>query len=169
MTMMTKAVFTIDGVPYAYIGYTDGTTWNGWECPYFEESEALKIMSDHNNICGNENDRITYDLIEDTFTLSTKESEILDWWKGITYVTEDGNKHLYGIGAYFWIWDKESVPSTARQIKQLIEFADDSKEVDIKELKTKLQDLELCRKAIMILRSNKMAEAQIKELEAIVC
>ena len=161
---MNKAVFTIDNIAEAYIGYTDGTLWNGWSTPYFEKSEALALMNNYNKN-GDADFRITFDPIEYTFTLYAGEPEPSDWWQGHAYHTEEGVKWLYGIGAYSWVWDKESVRPVARQIKWL--FADYDKEAEMEELKTKLQNHEILKQAIMILRSDKDAETQIKELEAI--
>lgn len=90
---MKQTVFNIDGFKGAYIGYTFGDRWNGWACPYFEFAEAERIM--HNS-----DGQMTYDKDTDTFTFIIDEDN-MDSWQGFD---RDG-KHLYGIGAYSWVWD----------------------------------------------------------------
>lgn len=41
----------------------------------------------------------------DQFYKLDKDSGELETWKGKDYDTTEGIKHLYGIGAYSWIWD----------------------------------------------------------------
>lgn len=38
---MKKALFQIENSPM-YMGYTDGTRWNGWATPFFTLEEAKK-------------------------------------------------------------------------------------------------------------------------------
>lgn len=99
---MYKKVFTIDAFYHVYIGYTSGRRWNGWATPYFEFAEALEIMHDYNECTETS---MQYDKVYDQFYILDKESDEFEVWKGEDYNTTEGIKHLYGIGAYSWIWD----------------------------------------------------------------
>lgn len=100
---MYKNVFTIDGFDYVYIGYTSGRRWNGWATPHFELAEALEVMHEYNE-CSDEI-LMEYDKVYDQFYKLDKDSGELETWKGEYYNTTEGIKHLYGIGAYSWVWD----------------------------------------------------------------
>lgn len=100
---MYKKVFTIDSFDYVYIGYTSGRRWNGWATPHFELAEALEVMHEYNE-CSDEI-LIEYDKVYDQFYKLDKDSGELETWKGEDYNTTEGIKHLYGIGAYSWVWD----------------------------------------------------------------
>ena len=100
---MYKKVFTIDGFDYVYLGYTSGRRWNGWATPHFELAEALEVMHEYNE-CSDEI-LMEYDKMYDQFYKLDKDSGELETWKGEYYNTTEGIKHLYGIGAYSWVWD----------------------------------------------------------------
>ena len=100
---MYKKVFTIDGFDYVYIGYTSGRRWNGWATPHFEFAEVLEVMHEYNE-CSDEI-LMEYDKVYDQFYKLDKDSGELETWKGEDYNTTEGIKHLYGIGAYSWVWD----------------------------------------------------------------
>ena len=99
--MYKKAVFSIEGFDKAFIGYTDGTRWNGWAEPFFEIDEAFTIMQ-KNNVDGAT--PIFYMEETDSFIIVEEEPYAV---KGRNFTTEDGIKHLYGIGAGCWVWDEE--------------------------------------------------------------
>lgn len=100
---MRKAVFTIGEYPKAYIGYTSGKLWNGWATPYFELDEAKRVAEGFNECAEYP---MEYDDIYDQFYILDKETEELETWKGNDISTAEGIKHLYGIGAYSWVWDE---------------------------------------------------------------
>ena len=114
---MKKAVFTIDCYPKAYIGYTSGRLWNGWATPAFELAEAKRV-ADGFNECAEY--PITYDEIHDQFYILDIESGELETWQGIDVPTTEGIKHLYGIGAYSWIWDEANHYYLAQEIEDFI-------------------------------------------------
>ena len=101
--MLRKTVFTIGDEPKAYIGYTSGRLWNGWATPYFEKAEADKVMEEFNKCA---EFPMQYDEVYDQFYILDPEVEELEKWEGNDVPTPDGIKHLYGIGAYAWIWDE---------------------------------------------------------------
>lgn len=98
---MRQAVFTIDCYPKAYIGYTSGKLWNGWATPYFEKEEAIRVAEGFNECA---EFPMQYDEIYDQFY--ARYDDDYEIWKGEDIQTADGIKHLYGIGAYCWIWDE---------------------------------------------------------------
>ena len=117
---MYKKVFTIDGFDYVYIGYTSGRRWNGWATPYFEFAEALEIMHDYNECTETS---MQYDKVYDQFYILDKENDEFEVWKGKDYDTIEGIKHLYGIGAYSWVWDNITnydIENIARGIEDFI-------------------------------------------------
>ena len=44
---MHESAFEIDDNIAIYDGYTDGTHWNGWACPWFTKETALEIADAH--------------------------------------------------------------------------------------------------------------------------
>ena len=101
---MRKSMFTIDSYPTAHIGYTEGRKWNGWATPYFEMDEALEVMAEFNECADHP---MCYDKIYDQFYVWDEGNDDFETWKGKDYATADGIKHLYGIGAFSWVWDEE--------------------------------------------------------------
>jgi hypothetical protein len=110
--MYRKAVFSIEGFDKAFIGYTDGTRWNGWAEPFFEIDEAFTIMQ-KNNVDGAT--PIFYMEATDSFVFVEEEPYEV---KGRNFMTEDGLKHIYGIGAGCWVWDKEEPKRIAKCIAE---------------------------------------------------
>ena len=115
---MRKSVFTIGEEPYAYIGYTSGRLWNGWATPHFALDEAKRVAEGFNECAEYP---MEYDEIYDQFYILDKETEELEKWKGEDIQTPEGIKHLYGIGAYSWVWDE----ATDQDCKWLAEGIED--------------------------------------------
>lgn len=115
---MHKAVFTIGEEPQAYIGYTSGRLWNGWATPHFELEEAKRVAEGFNKCA---EIPMHYDVVYDQFYVLDKESGELEKWKGEDIHTTEGVKHLYGIGAYSWVWDE----ATDRDCNYLAEGIED--------------------------------------------
>lgn len=115
---MHKAVFTIGEYPKAYIGYTSGRLWNGWATPAFELAEAKRVAEGFNECA---EFPLQYDEVYDQFYILDTETSDLETWKGIDIQTPDGIKHLYGIGAYSWVWDE----ATDRDSNYLAEWVED--------------------------------------------
>ena len=97
---MIKMKFEIYG-GYSYIGYSEGKTWNGWQCPLFDMEVALQIAKDFSAV----NDYLVYDEATDSFKYKTE-----DYADGefdtFSSVMKDGKK-FYAIGAFSWCWDGE--------------------------------------------------------------
>lgn len=172
---MKKTIFTIDGIAPAYIGYTSGALWNGWATPFFEINEALQVMEEYNK---NTDSHMQYSEIYDKFFINDPEGlqyEPLEEWKGKNIATKDGIKHLYGIGAYCWIWDAVTDGDRrgfAQQIEEFIYFHDTYNYWDEYDLKRdevvesiikQFQDLNTFHKAICIMRREDLKAEEILE------
>ena len=114
---MRKTVFTIGEFPKAYIGYTEGNSWNGWATPYFALDEAKRVAEGFNECAEYP---MQYDEVYDQFYILDTETEELETWKGINVPTPEGIKHLYGIGAYSWVWD-EANDQDCKYLAEVIE------------------------------------------------
>ena len=99
---MHKSVFTTVAFEHPHIGYTLGDEWNGFAVPYFEMDEARVIMKEVNAIEPKE--PMKYTKRKDAFVLKMEDGEV-EIWQGKNYLTTEGVKHLYGIGAYTWSWE----------------------------------------------------------------
>ena len=157
--MIHKAIFTISEYPKAYIGYTSGKLWNGWATPSFELEES-KLVAEGFNECAEY--PIEYDEVYDQFYILDKETMELETWKGIDVQTPEGIKHLYGIGAYSWVWDEESAESVAKGIDDL--FWDYDLSVSWQSIAEEFKDFNLFRLATEILRDDSPAEEKIQKL-----
>ena len=98
---MRKTKFQICDNERVYEGYTDGSTWNGWECPWFTKEVTEQIMQDLRD------DGVETEYNENTDSYSVLQPDsVEDVFEGEYVGTEDGGKHLYPIGAWCWIWDE---------------------------------------------------------------
>lgn len=64
---MHESAFEIDDNIAIYDGYTDGTHWNGWACPWFTNEIALEIVDAYNALMPDNEPRAIYNETEDTF------------------------------------------------------------------------------------------------------
>ena len=164
---MYKTIFTIDGIAPAYIGYTSGRLWNGWATPFFEVNEALQVMEDYNE---NSEHHMEYDDERDEFFVYEEEYDEFYRCKGQNLVTDDGIKHLYGIGAYCWVWDAVNDGDRRYLAQQVEEFIlyydrynyldeyDDRREEVVNGIIEQFQDLNIFHKAICIMRDEELDE-----------
>ena len=156
---MYRTIFTIDGIAPAYIGYTSGRLWNGWATPFFEVNEALQVMEDYNK---NTDRPMWYDESTDSFRVAETEYTDEEIWKGKNIVTDDGIKHLYGIGAYCWVWDavndgdRRHLAQEAEEIINCMSEYQDENVVDA--IIEQFQDLDTFHKAICIMRDEELTE-----------
>jgi hypothetical protein len=82
-------------------GYTFGSLWNGWECPYFEFDVAMEIAK-WNNKGGVF--MASYDPEKDEFYFYDEGGDYTDVYKGMTIETEHGQKKVYDLGYNSWCW-----------------------------------------------------------------
>lgn len=168
---MYKALFTIDGFKYPHIGYTSGRLWNGWATPYFEVDEALKIMEEFNKERG---EQMVYDEETDTFRVAETEYTDEQIWKGENCQTEEGIKHLYGIGAYCWIWDAttdDNIRAVAQEIEEFLwdfdtyehkdYYADREELVDV--IAEQLLDFKVFKQVLVALYNEELTEHELFE------
>lgn len=99
--MYTKNVFTLEDYPKAYIGYTSPIKWKCWDMAHFERATAFELMTDFDS-----DDKPMYYIYDDDCFLVYDEGagDYIHVY-GEDIMTEDGIKHLYGIGAGTWLWD----------------------------------------------------------------
>ena len=168
---MKKQLFTIDGFNHPHIGYTAGNRWNGWATPFFEVDEAIKIMEEFNSYEPEE--PIIYAEANDTFMHKIADDEI-ELWKGTNYNTDEGIKHLYGIGAYAWIWDtvtQDEIYVIAQTINDFLwnydtyEYKDQYEDYDhiTEKIAKQLQDLNTLKQVIIALYAEKLTEQELAE------
>ena len=82
-------------------GYTFGSLWNGWECPYFEHDTALKIAKFFSK---NGSFLMTYDSETDAFLAYDECNGDTERFEAQTIKTVNGEKKVYDIGAWAWCW-----------------------------------------------------------------
>jgi hypothetical protein len=88
---------TLDGIE----AWTFGDLWNGWQTPYFEKDKADQIVKDLR-------DEYPAEFKDNGKTKSyifTIEGET-DIFVAQTIQTTEGEKEVYPIGAYSWVWKK---------------------------------------------------------------
>jgi hypothetical protein len=108
---MRKARFGIDSREEEFVGYTTGALWNGWATPYFTKEVADEIMKIQNQSYveyGMDKDgyRAVYNAEKDQYEFYDPDLEEPEIFDMEICETVDGKLHLYGIGAYCWIWDE---------------------------------------------------------------
>lgn len=102
---ITRAHFRMDALGNeVFEGFTDGSDWNGWACPFFVKAVAEKVLkaSEKNGYLH------SYDKEKDAFIVTNTEDpedyepEIFE----ATKITIDNEEVVvYPIGAYYWIWE----------------------------------------------------------------
>lgn len=107
MDDLKEAVFCFDGhTDTTFPGYTNGDTWNGWACPYFERDIAEQVAEYWMEIHEDNPDEgfeSEYDPRRDAFLFHEPvHDEPL-----IFESTEVEGKRLYAVGAYHWTWVKQ--------------------------------------------------------------
>lgn len=161
---MRRSVFTIGDFADAYIGYTSGYLWNGWATPYFEKDEAERVVAGYNELALFP---MYYDADSDSYKTDDVDGFDGDCWQGEDIQTEDGTKHLYGIGAYSWVWDDDGTKRAKKYYAQGIEefmlFYDEEYEIDMERIAEKFKDLNTYCEAIRILKSEELNANQCYE------
>lgn len=102
MKKFRKSSFNIDDGEMLN-GYTNGSTWNGWACPYFDFENATKLA---NQFMDNDDSKMLYDTKKDTFFYKVEWDEIVEEWMGEDIEVNGEIVHVYPIGAYCWVWDE---------------------------------------------------------------
>lgn len=170
---MHKAVFTIGEYPKAYIGYTSGRLWNGWATPHFEFEEAKRVTEGFNETA---EFPMQYDEVYDQFYILDTETSELEKWEGVEIQTAEGFKHVYGIGAYSWVWDEANDRDSnylAQAIEDFIYEFDtyeakdqySNREEMVEAIKTQLKELTVFQRIYEIWHKEELTEeATFEEL-----
>jgi len=101
--------FQMDCIDNSYPGFTDGTKWSGWECPYFTKETALQLAKDLKTI----NVKCTFNEEQKAFILDEGyEDGILTTVtvERITYNKEE--IEVYDIGSGYWVWSEDKTDSS---------------------------------------------------------
>lgn len=94
------ALFEIEGTDEQFDGWTDGRVWNGWAMPYFEFTEAEKVIGKMAADTGR------YDADLDAFVTGTSDDEEETWSAEIIALPDGGAVKAYPVGAGSWIWEE---------------------------------------------------------------
>lgn len=100
---MKKAKFDLDG-PAVFEGYTNGDSWNGWECPAFTFEVASQIIQQQQV----DDNTAFYDERLDSFIVIfqlTDDEPIVEVYKGALTEVDGEEVMLYAIGSYGWCWN----------------------------------------------------------------
>lgn len=157
---MRKMIFTTNGFEHPHIGYTRGGDWNGWATPNFEIAEAMAIMGEYNECTGNP---MLYEEATDTFRVAETEYTDADEWKGRNCHTEDGLKHLYGIGSYSWTWECINDVDIRNIAQRICEAIEDVCSIEIAEddIIKQLQNLDILKRMIQVLYNEDLTDLQM--------
>lgn len=105
ITVYMDGITDTKGEAVEFKAWTNGETWNGWECPYFEKSEAdrlVKAWRDMEQIDNSYFQGAWYNAVTDQFCFMCSEFEDHYYWDALTI----DNTKLYPIGAGCWIWSQ---------------------------------------------------------------
>jgi len=95
---MTK--FYIDGINGEYEGENLGR-WNGWACPLFSESEAIRLMDEVNK--GDYGMTIAFNIKDKSFSVYDENADDMTFYSEIS---KGKGRMGYAIGAYAWCWNE---------------------------------------------------------------
>jgi hypothetical protein len=105
---MNKKLFTC-GNELSFVGFSNGKTWNGFDCPYFEFEECEKIMNSFNkeNEKFDLNIKIIYDSTNDCFIEQDENYDEDEYviYESLLIETSEGTKKVYPIGNCYWTWE----------------------------------------------------------------
>ncbi len=100
--VFNSGTFYLEGIEGEFEGWSDGSSWNGWEKPCFTQKVAERILAATGY-------RWSYDVSADEFTIAISEDDEPESFTGEAIQLGDGGSvTAYFIGAGSWIWDKAS-------------------------------------------------------------
>lgn len=104
MAEFEKAQFCMDAIEgISFAGYSNGDTWNGFACPYFEKDVAEQVLQ----VSTQNGYTWQFDLENDAFIVkNTQDPEAYEPEKfvGRLVTINGGEVKVYPVGAYSWIW-----------------------------------------------------------------
>lgn len=98
---MKSAIFCMEPLEGNFPGYTNGDTWNGWECPFFTYDEAVKVL----NASKRNGYSWRYDEMDDTFVVWSEDSYTEEFAADLIETPDGKIEIVYPIGTYCWIWE----------------------------------------------------------------
>jgi hypothetical protein len=97
--------FCLDSLTGNFEGFTNGDSWNGWACPYFERAIAQTVLE-----ASVANGYVwSYDAERDSFVVRSAddpEDYEPEEFQGVTVEIDGEALKLYPVGAYAWIWEE---------------------------------------------------------------
>ena len=120
-------------------------------------------------------DQMQYDEERDEFFIYEEALEEFTIWKGKNLKTEDGIKHLYDIGAYYYMWNSVGATKHREVAQQVEEFLyyhdtynywdeyDNRREEVVTKITEQFQDLNTFHKAICLMRREDLSAEEIFE------
>jgi hypothetical protein len=98
--VFSAGTFALDGIEAEFRGWSDGSSWNGWEKPCFSCEVAERILEASGY-------RWSYDPSGDEFTVVASEEDEPEQFKGeVIQLGDGGSVTAYFVGAGAWVWDK---------------------------------------------------------------
>jgi hypothetical protein len=95
-----RCKFAIERVDNEFQGWTNGRLWNGWAMPYFEHTEAQRVIEAVTDSKWN------HDAVRDCFISTNSDGEEEIWPAQLITALGGQQVKVYGIGAGAWIWDE---------------------------------------------------------------
>ena len=100
ISVFSGGKFYLEGIDEEFEGWSDGSSWNGWEKPCFTRDVAHRILAGSGY-------RWSYDASVDEFTVVTSEEDEPERFTGEAIQLGDGGSvTAYFVGAGAWVWDK---------------------------------------------------------------
>ena len=98
--VFSAGTFYLEGIEGEFEGWSDGSSWNGWEKPCFTREVAERILEASGY-------RWSYDAATDEFTVVTSEEDEPELFSDQAIQLGDGGSvTAYFVGAGAWVWDK---------------------------------------------------------------
>ena len=102
ISVFSPGTFSIEGMEGEFAGWSDGSSWNGWEQPCFTKEVAIRVLEASGRPW-------IYDEQSDEFVVTADEDEDPErFCAQHVQLGDGGTVTAYFVGAGSWIWDKAS-------------------------------------------------------------
>lgn len=105
---MQRTKFWLDTLNTTVEGWSDGSDWNGWAVPYFEEADARQLVELYNNLEWGPRDKAWYDTERDAFCFLLDGEDEPECYSSADLEINGRPTKLYPIGSGSWIWEEHS-------------------------------------------------------------